>query len=42
MPQYGSNRILNNFLRFTQKKKRYGSARMWYQQNYKEDGSLAV
>src|SRR3569832_970372 len=37
-----SNRILNIFLRFTQEKERYGSPRMWYQQDYKEDGSLAV
>lgn len=36
------NRILNIFLRFTQEKERYGSARMWYQQDYKDDGSLAV
>jgi RimJ/RimL family protein N-acetyltransferase len=37
-----SNRILNTFMRFTQEKERYGSARMWYQQDYNEDGSVAV
>lgn len=37
-----SNRILNIFLRFTGEKERYGSPRMWYQQDYNEDGSLAV
>lgn len=37
-----SNRILNVFLRFIHEKERYGSARMWYQQEYKDDGSLAL